>query len=372
MKIGIIGAGAVGLYTGLNLLSQGYEVYIFEEHESIGLPMHCTGIVSEDTVEEHISRYIDVEDVFLYKTNRLTLNIADKYILSKESRHKVYIIDRAELDRKLAEIFIDSGGVINLNSKSRWLDNAIMSEKGEKYLFDIIIVAKGAIGAIERRGMVDILPGYQVDLYSEKEEWRDTINFYINKKLNSDFFLWTVPIDGGKPIYRVGTATHNNPRRALEHFIGDSLSRNIMNKYHGHIVLTGPITPFTEGNVVYIGDSAGQTKVTTGGGLRYGFSAGDILSQVISENEDLEKYEEIWLDKWGREIKLQEIARKIYLKLSENEIINILSDLDNVGIIDKFLMKGEVDMHARSLLRLLIGAPKSVRHLTKIIFKLIG
>ena len=44
----IIGAGPVGCFLGGLLAKNGKEVKIYEEHDSIGKPLHCTGIITEE------------------------------------------------------------------------------------------------------------------------------------------------------------------------------------------------------------------------------------------------------------------------------------------------------------------------------------
>src|SRR4030042_4248094 len=47
MMITIIGAGPVGCYAA-SLLADKFKVVVFEEHKSVGLPVQCTGIVTQE------------------------------------------------------------------------------------------------------------------------------------------------------------------------------------------------------------------------------------------------------------------------------------------------------------------------------------
>src|SRR5512143_814345 len=44
----VVGAGPAGLYTALLLAEEGFDVAVVEEHEALGAPTHCTGVVSEE------------------------------------------------------------------------------------------------------------------------------------------------------------------------------------------------------------------------------------------------------------------------------------------------------------------------------------
>jgi flavin-dependent dehydrogenase len=48
----IVGGGPGGLQAGLRLAERGFDVLILEEHEAIGVPVHCTGVLASDAFEE--------------------------------------------------------------------------------------------------------------------------------------------------------------------------------------------------------------------------------------------------------------------------------------------------------------------------------
>src|SRR5262249_11836022 len=48
----VIGAGPGGLYAAARLASDGHRVLVCEEHERIGEPVHCTGIVASESFQE--------------------------------------------------------------------------------------------------------------------------------------------------------------------------------------------------------------------------------------------------------------------------------------------------------------------------------
>jgi flavin-dependent dehydrogenase len=44
----VIGAGPGGLYAASRLARDGHRVLVCEEHETIGNPVHCTGIIAAE------------------------------------------------------------------------------------------------------------------------------------------------------------------------------------------------------------------------------------------------------------------------------------------------------------------------------------
>ena len=45
----VVGGGPAGLFAALRLAEEGLDVLVLEEHEQVGVPTHCTGIVSGET-----------------------------------------------------------------------------------------------------------------------------------------------------------------------------------------------------------------------------------------------------------------------------------------------------------------------------------
>src|SRR6266446_2081637 len=48
----VVGGGPAGLYAGLKLAQAGFSVALFEEHQSVGDPVHCTGVLAREAFEE--------------------------------------------------------------------------------------------------------------------------------------------------------------------------------------------------------------------------------------------------------------------------------------------------------------------------------
>ena len=46
--VAIVGGGPGGLSAARRLAADGWSVTVFEEHDRVGTPVHCTGVLAED------------------------------------------------------------------------------------------------------------------------------------------------------------------------------------------------------------------------------------------------------------------------------------------------------------------------------------
>jgi len=75
----------------------------------------------------------------------------------------------------------------------------------------------------------------------------------------------------------------------------------------GYIPVGGPISRTYTKNALVVGDAAGQTIPTVGGGIPTGLICGKIAGETLADNiqrgVDLEKYEEAWKRQLGSVLK---------------------------------------------------------------------
>src|SRR5947207_12801149 len=110
----IVGAGPAGLYTGLLLVMEGSDVIVLEEHEDVGLPTHCTVIVSGETNQLY---KIPGEVVLNRPSSCLVVSPGGKVAELEDPGEEIAVLDRAAFDRALALNFMEAGGMIRTSSK---------------------------------------------------------------------------------------------------------------------------------------------------------------------------------------------------------------------------------------------------------------
>lgn len=112
-----------------------------------------------------------------------------------------------------------------------------------------------------------------------------------------------------------------------------------------------------------VGGAAGQVKPTSGGGIYYGLLCADIAANTLHQalqrgdlsTKSLARYEREWRRKLGRELKIGYWARKLFERLSDNQIDGIFDIIKTNGI-DEVLLKAKnlsFDWHSQAILMLL-------------------
>jgi len=110
----VVGAGPAGLMAARELARRGHDVIALEEHASIGVPAHCTGILGFEAFTE-----LDIPRETILSTARSARFVAPdgSSVLVDTDRVNAAIVDRARFDQALAESSRAAG--VDLRSDAR-------------------------------------------------------------------------------------------------------------------------------------------------------------------------------------------------------------------------------------------------------------
>ena len=111
----VIGAGPSGSRTAWNLAKAGYSTSIVEEHEIVGEPCQCAGLITPRTFE-----YLGYRRPVSQEMNGARLwGPKESFLNFQANETKALVIDRPDLDRSIAEKATDCGA--DLKSGHRYL-----------------------------------------------------------------------------------------------------------------------------------------------------------------------------------------------------------------------------------------------------------
>jgi len=334
----IIGAGPTGLSSAIELAKNNQEVLIFEEDKKIGIPRHCTGIISYDaaklignsafnSVVNKVKRAI-----FKYGNKTIELNFPSEVTL---------ILDRIKLEELLAEEASKLGCNILLGNRIKKIEI-----KKEKVLVfnDKIYEAKALIYAAGSKPNLlnfirtpNSIPAIQYEIETEIEDEK-SVEIIFSEEAEG-FFAWKAPTSCSSSL--IGLANSKiSPKLALDKFLK---RKNIKGKiraiYSGRIITGGAIENNVFSRIAIIGDAAGHVKPTTGGGLFFGTLGakiiGNLMPYYIEKNDHkILDYMKVFTKKYVVD-RINRMARfsRIFFNMSLNQKGILLDSIAKSGAL---------------------------------------
>jgi geranylgeranyl reductase family protein len=360
----IVGGGPAGLIAARELADKGFEVKVFEEHREIGVPNHCAGILSVKGLDR-----IGVSP----KTEYIRHEIRGGTIFSPEGdaikidsgRTRAYIIDREAFDRHLAGKAHDAGAEIERGHRIREfiVKRGIVSgiQGDTNIAARIVIDAEGASGVLARkmglpRPVEGVLAGVNIDIPDAELE-PGIAEVWLDQELAEGLFAWAVPTEDDGA--RCGLATgKGDPLELLRRFIVRRFDLSECGKPVVWPVLTsGPVVKTFSSGLLLVGDVAGQTKPTTGGGVILGGMCAVMAAETASEaleSEDssagfLARYEDAWRGALGKEFSTMLNVRRFLNSVPDERIERLFSSLKAANlkpVLESLIKEGDMDLQS--------------------------
>jgi digeranylgeranylglycerophospholipid reductase len=356
----VAGGSVAGLFCAREIANNGNKVLVIEEDYEIGTPEHCGGLVSTSGLSElgiipkqkTLEHQIDEAEIF---------SPNGKSFVIKSSKQKVIEINRRELDKQIAHQAKQNGAEIKV--KTSFLEKTPQGVKTSDGNINckIIVDARG-VSSLIHRDRTGILSSAQYEIYAD---WikKGKVEVYFDQEKYPGFFAWVIPSTEG--VGKIGVAGRGiNAAEEINEFLLKKGSYSTIRKIFAPIWIKGPIEKFVTGNIVTVGDAAGQAKPTTAGGIYScgigGILAGNAISKFLNTNDqsDLFEYQKKWTDKFGKEFERQLLARKVLEKL-DNSAINKLFSSITPEILSEISEKDDFDFHTSSIIKLL-GVKRSL------------
>lgn len=373
----VAGGSIAGLLCAREIASAGYDVLVAEEDYEIGTPEHCGGLVSNAALCELGIIPFDGADAHRITRARITSPDGSHHITLDAKRQKVTGVSRRDLDKQIAHQAQKAGAVISTKTSVQEITDAgvrVSTHKNNSKTIEcrMTVDARGA-ASLAQKDRTGIMPSAQYEVYADWIE-DGTVEIIPDHLKYPGFFAWVIPSGRGRG--RVGVAGAGiNVAESLDAFLAEKDSKDkssdscsVIRRIFAPIWLNGPIKKFHHGTTVIVGDAAGQAKPTTAGGIfssgMGGIIAGRTIAQhLVGDMPDVGKvgtlYRKRWLERFGREFKMQIMARKI-LARADNEAITGMIKSAPKHTAEAISKDEDFDFHASALVRLL-GATGTAR-----------
>ncbi len=356
----MIGAGIVGLTAAKELALKGIDVEVFDAKERVGDGAEkASGIFSMSG----LGRIgIDPKHSILNTLDGAVLQAGKERLRVKAKRPMAYVVDRAVLAELCMEAAISAGAKVTLGKK-------IGKERMRELANDENSIIVGADGAVSTVAAVFGFPAIKEYVLTYKAEYRNAkiedsrmAGLFFSNDIAYRFFGWTCPYSSDVVELGIGISDRAKitSTAAFSKFVGSGMLGGLLDgaeKVNGYASII-PLTSRSrtvKGNVMLVGDAAGQVKATTGGGIIFGCSCAKILANAVHNNihkgSKLELYEKEWRGRYSLDLKLHSFLHDYYsnLRVSNFEVFLKLSKL--LGAEEFFSRYGDMDRPSLMLKR---------------------
>ena len=366
----VVGAGPAGLTTAARLASHGHDVVVLEEHEEIGRPVHCTGVLGLEAFDE-----LDLpRQAILAITGEASFRYGHGEPVCVETDHiKAAIVDRWVFDEALATRARDRGADIRTRSRVDGLavDGAgvtVQVRDSTPIRARACVLACGANYRFNRQLGLGVPRAFVQTAQIEMPfPTLPRIDIRLGRELAPGGFAWAVPfMRHDQPHVRLGLFCDTDAWRRFRGFTEQMARESGIDpasipQPRLKMLPLGPVKRTVSERVVLVGDAAGLVKPTTGGGIYYSILSGalgaDALDGALRRNELSERHlracEEGWRARLGPDIRAGFAFRALATRIGDRGIQALIEVARVDGIMPLLKETADFNWHRRAALALL-------------------
>lgn len=328
---------------------------LLEEHQQVGVPSHCSGVVSLNGLN-----LLDLEPQPSFAQRLIYgAKFYPPHGEPFEVRRKepvALILNRMRFDQFLAKQAIAEGVALRTNARVVKFQQpehgraAVALQNGEKIACRVVVDASGAGSRLPEQSGLEapdwsqLLPGLQYELVDTKRQ-DNVVELFFGTRRAPGFFAWSIPTSDNS--VRAGLASRRgNVKKLLDELAHENWPKATVDATKpGSVLVSGPMTRCWSPGFLAVGDAAGQVKQTTGGGIVIGGYCGMLAGRAASKfaaakgenSELLREYDVEWRKMFASDLRRMGLARRIFAGLSDETLDRLFNAIrDHVGEIEEF------------------------------------
>ena len=286
----IIGAGPAGSTAGEAVARAGFDVALVEEHAVVGEPVDCTGVLGT----EAFRRFDLPRKIVVGGISAVTLHSPAGVPITHHGREPfAFVVDRAELDRHLAQRAQAAGAALYLGARAvrvvrqaAGVEIACRGTEGSArdLVAKVLLLAGGPQFAFQEQLGLGTAPIFWQSAHAELSgDGLPHPQVYLGRDVAPGAFAWAVPLRrSGRPFVRVGVNSGGDAPRYLRRLCEERFAHLLPNgepvEARSWVVPIVPLARTYGERVLAVGDAAGQVKSTSGGGIYFGMLSAQIAS----------------------------------------------------------------------------------------------
>lgn len=366
----VIGGGPAGSMAARRLAECGHHVVLVEEHNTSGVPVHCTGLLGEDAFDE-----FDLpRDTILGIATAARFWAGDGgSVLVASDRIKAAVIDRALFDQAMSRRAVAAGVEVRVGWRAesirvgaRHVD--VRDADGSSIVARACVLACGANYRFHRLLGLGMPRAYLQSAQLETPfPARAQIEVKFGRTVAPKGFAWLVPFHRADESYaRIGLMCEDEGRSRFDGFVRALCAEHgvdpaSLGAARRKVLPLGPVSKTFAPRVLAVGDAAGLVKPTTGGGIYYGLISGALAAASLDESlrrdrlaeSDLKSYEGRWRERLGADIRIGLAFRRLAERFDDRAINSVIELARVDGIIPLLKETASFNWHRQAALALL-------------------
>ena len=374
LDVAIVGGGPGGLSAARRLAADGWSVTLFEEHDHVGTPVHCTGVLAEDVIG---SMDLPAEAVLNpLSTVRFVAPAGHSFDYTTTTAEAV-VIDREVFDSALAGRAEAAGATLIRGGRVTAIDPShdgvtLTVQDREPVRARAVILACGANYAFQKRlglGMpATFLQSAQLELPADR---LGDVEIHFGSEIAPKGFAWAVPVRRACGTFaRIGVMADADAGLYFSRMLARVRDRwgvavpDLPAPRRRMLPLASVKRTYAD-RVLAVGDAAGLVKPTTGGGIYYSVVSGEIAAEVLGRRlaanglsaAALREYEESWRGRFQSEFTAQLALRFVAQRMRDADIDALFTLATTDGILPLVRENARFNRHRDFILALLKHQP---------------
>ncbi len=361
-RVVIVGAGIIGLMMAKELSSRGLEAIVYDGKKDVSEGSEkASGILSKRGLE---LSGMDYKDSIVNTLRGARLHFGRQTLKVIAKNVQAYVLDRGKLAEANLRGAAEAGADIRLGSRLD-LEKIRDFDDGNT----VIVGADGAVSSVARAfsfpQIKSFVLTYKAEYRNARISDRSVVDLYFSKRYAQGFFGWVAPYSDSVAELGIGITDKikKHSMMAFDSFTGaDEVKETIegaeLIKGHASIIPVSRRDKTAEGNVILVGDAAGQTKATTGGGIIFGIACAKVAARSIylniKEGRRLSLYDRDWRKSYGADLRMHAALHDYYSRVSEAHMERFIGIAKALGAESFFSKYGDMDSPTLMLKRLFL------------------